>query len=717
MGARFGSVALCGWLAVWSGCAADAEGEGRARGGSTVADPFGNSNGSPGDFGNPGSVAGAPPSAGPPSAFVPETSVPFHRDDTAMSGLDAATLDALRQGGAACANPMLYPYEGTVFPGGLISPPVMWASAAEAAYVRVQYDAFDTVQYEFAVGPSDPGELRMPQDAWSEITRRTQNTPLRITLSVLAGGTVTSCETSWHIAPGNMTGTIYYNTYSAPGAITLGSGAVMRLPLGKPTADIYLQYPGFAVTGTGPCTSCHSVSANGSTMAASTHDYSAKAFDVWSYPVSDVAQPQAKTEQVNGVFGALTPDGSRMLAMGNPDCTAGSETFPRSANNIPLVEGPAVARLLETATGADTHAAGLDPTFYMWMPQFSPDGTKVVFNHAKPDAVGGTDRRELAVMDYDPASNVFSNLRVITGGLGPAPSLPYSPAPAGAGPVPTGADGCMDAAATASPYPGVPAGTPIAWGGDVGAMNPGTCADPCYPAWPFFTPDGKGVVFGLINEPDFTSAFPGRDVPAQSELWYVDLETSDTVRLDTANRGLDPTDSIFNYYPTVLPVQVGGYFWVFWTSKRAFGNRVIDPLAGLLSGGLSTSSFEAVRKRIWVSAIRPGADGEFVAGPLVDPSAPGFYLEGQSESGNLRAFATLNPCVASGTACTSGLDCCTGFCDIAPGAASGTCTEDVPECAQTNERCGTDDDCCPPASPDEPANSCIGGYCGFIHVE
>ena len=35
------------------------------------------------------------------------------------------------------------------------------------------------------------------------------------------------------------------------------------------------------------------------------------------------------------------------------------------------------------------------------MPQFSPNGDKIVYNNAKPDGNGGTSRVELAVMDYD----------------------------------------------------------------------------------------------------------------------------------------------------------------------------------------------------------------------------------------------------------------------------------------------------------------------------
>ena len=103
---------------------------------------------------------------------------------------------------------------------------------------------------------------------------------------------------------------------------------------------------------------------------------------------------------------------------------------------------------------------------------------------------------------------------------------------------------------------------------------------------------------------------------------------------------------------------------------------------------------------------------------VTDPSAPPFYVPGQSESGNVRAFAALNPCLADGQACASGLDCCCGFCLVEEGSgqAEGVCSCEVPECAKTNEKCETDADCCPPEG-DDPPNSCLGGFCGFILVE
>lgn len=661
----------------------------------------------------------------PPPPPVDPSAAPFARDDTAMGGLDPATVDLLRNATGACTVKVTNPYEGTLFPGGLVPPIVMWDGAADSAYLRFAYEGTDSVRYEYAAKVMTPGGVQIPREAWNEITRRTNYLPLNVTLNTLAGGAVSSCQLHWKIAPGNLVGAIYYNTYQAPPPGVLGQGAVMRQSLGA-QAEIYKQFQGpiNAIPMTGPCYSCHSVSFNGTTLVASYHDYSGQKFNVEKFDITQAVQPEPKVTLDNANFGALTPDGKKILAMGNPQCTAGSDTFPRKPNNFPLVEGPAVARLLDTQTGEDLHAQGLSPEFYMWMPQFSPDGKKIVFNHGKPDGMGGSDRRELATMDFDAATNTFSNLKVIVSagnlpGIS-APSLAYAPGPAFGGVLACGAemcgpDGMPNTCMSIDPaqggaipglggaIPGIP--------GDVGALPVGSCTGPCYPAWPFFTPDGKAVVYALTSEPDYSSAFPGRDQASNSELWYVDLELNQTVRMDNANRGLADIDAQSNYFPTVMPVAVGGYFWVFWTSMRAYGNK----LPGREAGAPVIAAAEAIKKRIWAAAIKPRVPLVENDDPtLVDPSAPGFYLEGQSESGNVRAFAALNPCLADGASCSSGLDCCCGYCLQGAGSSTGTCSCEVPTCSKINEKCTKDSDCCPPESPKDPVLQCLGGFCGFI---
>ena len=639
-------------------------------------------------------------SGGAPAIIIDPQSAPYSADETGTSGLPADQIDRLKAGGASCSTNIIYPYENTMFPGALPSPPIMWEGPADAAYVHMVYSGLDTVDYQFAAGASDPGELRIPQAAWNEITRRTQNVPLLVTLSVDNGGNVSTCRLVLNIAQGNMTGAIYYNTYNAPGVMTDGNGAVMRLLLGQLQSDIYIQYVGGAsLPVTGPCVSCHSLSFNGSTIVASTHSYTPliQNFEVWAYAVTQNLQPPQGAELLNANFGALTPLGNKLLAMGNPGCTGGADSFPRNPNNFPLVEGPDVARMIDTTTGQlIANAAGLDPDVYMWMPQFSPNGDKVVFNYARPDGSGGTNRREVAVMDFDDATNTFSNLRVIASNLGPDPSQAYMPIGAGAGSIPPSpTDGCTITSGDLDTALGV---LPI-----------GTCSGPCYPTFPFFTPDGKAVVFGLISEPDFVSAFPGRATPSKGELWYVDLDTTAApIPLGNINKTLIANEAQHEYYPTVFPVSIGGHFWVVWTSRRSFGHHSTGDPNGALAADV-----DPFRKRLWMAALSPrDYTGEFpdLGG---DPSFPGFYIEGQSESGNVRGFATLNPCKATGNDCTTGLDCCTGFCIIEPGQAVGMCTEEIPECSQQGEKCTTDDDCCPPGL-DEPSLSCIGGFCGFV---
>ncbi|MDB4987828.1 MAG: uncharacterized protein JWN04_3006 [Myxococcaceae bacterium] len=624
---------------------------------------------------------------------------PWAKDATGASGLPQGDIDTLRAGGASCTAKILYPYDKTTFPAGLTPPTIMWDGPTDGSYVKMTYEGLDgLLNYEAAGGASDHGELELDPDDWTQIAGRTQGANhLLVTLSTKSGGAVSTCNLTWTIAPGAMTGSVFFNTYNHPDK--LGNGAVVRLTLGQPKSEIYLSYEGLPSIA-GPCISCHSVSVNGSTMAASLHNYTPfmTSYKASSYPVQATPQPMPTTDLPESTFGALTPDGTTLLSMGNPDCTTDSNAFARSPNNFPLVPGPVNAALHDTKTGAIVPTTGLNPGWFMWMPQFSPKGDMIAFNHAKIGADGRTDRRELAVMKYDAASHTFSDLKVVVSNEGPAPTIDYNPLPTASAGAAAGVDNCQ---------PGTPS--------PVGAIPGGTCTGPCYPAWPFFTPDGEGLVYTMISEPDFMTAMPGRDTPAKSEVWYLDIDSGHKVRLDTANKGLDSDDPQANYYPTMLPVQVGGYYWLFWTSTRAWGHRDLSTTlaqagANWFGGG---AVLNANKKRIWVSAIKPRQINEAGQADLSDTSSPGFYLEGQTESGNVRAFATLNPCEAEGAECSSGLDCCTGFCDIKTGDTKGTCVPKK-ECSDVNEKCKDDKDCCAPTDPTQPARLCIGEYCGFL---
>jgi hypothetical protein len=287
---------------------------------------------------------------------------------------------------------------------------------------------------------------------------------------------------------------------------------------------------------------------------------------------------------------------------------------------------------------------------------FSPDGTYLVFNDYAIEEAHG-----LAIMRYDVMTNTASEYKM----------LMREPA---------------------------------------GAIRPG---------WPFVLPDSRGVIFVRTDGPDFSGNGAGvldlgglAGAAPFSELSIADIGTG-TVTLLAKAMGYDrPEDAAsdttylpfgaeelhHNYFPTVSPVAAGGYFWLFFDAVRHYGNQ-------------------GMQRQLWGAAITIAPDGSYTS----DLSHPAFYLPGQElGTGNHRAFAALDPCKQDGDACTSGVDCCGGFCFVQQSTDQefgsepvGSCSSDIPTCAKTNERCTTAANCCPPAAG-EPANTCIAGFCAFV---
>jgi hypothetical protein len=229
--------------------------------------------------------------------------------------------------------------------------------------------------------------------------------------------------------------------------------------------------------------------------------------------------------------------------------------------------------------------------------------------------------------------------------------------------------------------------------------------------WPFVLPDNKAVVFQQGTTADFSGGnvgisldgligfplLPTPTVGPYGNLFILDLASSKATMLAQAMGYATEQDAAsgtsylpfasveknMNYYPTASPVAAGGYFWVFFDSERHYGNQ-------------------GLHRQLWGTAITISADGSYVS----DPSHPAFYLTGQEfGTGNHRAFTALDPCLADGASCTTGIDCCGGFC------TNGVCGKpSEPRCSMTDEACTTTADCC------NQADSCINGYCGSLLI-
>jgi hypothetical protein len=560
-----------------------------------------------------------------------------------------AIATALQAPTIAPSRRWLYPYAGTVFPRGLTAPVVQWdlptaMNAAQADAVRIHMKSM-LYEYEGCFPVSNKSSAPIPQAAWDEAGKQSlgQADPLVVEVTVSEAGQV------FRLAPlqlifalANLKSAIYYNTYGSTLATAKGivGGVIMRVQPGKETPDIYLQ-----ATQGGYCIGCHSVSADGSRMVAETHtgiglvEGPSVSFDLTTAGAG-LQPPPLQANLKRGGFAALYPDGSVYLTTGR---TGGGPIAPPLGvvGNVPGTFGPETSKLYDMATGVEIPNSGI--VDYAYMPNFAINGSAVVFNQI--DASGAATGHSLATMSYDRTSHTFSALKPLF-------------------------------------------------------------QDPAqYPAWPFFLPEvvsktaelqvssGERVIFALGASDFVTQEQPQGITPHVSDLWWADVETGKAAPLGYAN-GQDTTGATYlpygdrdahkNYIPTASPVAAGGYFWVFFTSKRNYGNLfVADPVEA-----------RADAKKIWVTAI------DINATPGTDPSHPAFLLPGQElESGNIRAFAALEPCKENATACDSGVDCCCGFCTEGVCACKTTC-------AKLDEKCVTADDCC------DKTLSCIGGYCG-----
>jgi hypothetical protein len=311
------------------------------------------------------------------------------------------------------------------------------------------------------------------------------------------------------------------------------------------------------------------------------------------------------------------------------------------------------SRLITTNGGTVIAAPGWDGVLsFALSPSFSPDGTKLAFTHYDLNQ----DSHTIAVMDFAAGSHTFSNL--------------------------------VDVA-----------------------------TDPTYYlAWPTFTPDNEWVVFHADTGADLAT-WTGDN----ANLVIAHVASKTTANLDVLNGfkngqsyvpyGID--DLNHNYEPTMLPVAVGGYYWVVFTSRRNYGNTIegTDPWSGT-----------PPRKKLWVAALDIDAAGH-PSTSAHDISHPAFYLDGQElAAGNSRGFWALDPCQGTGTGCQTGDECCTGFCragtvtsDAGAGDAAGgasdagglVCVSAPQGCSQEFEKCTSSADCCGSSQ----GYSCINSHC------
>jgi len=512
------------------------------------------------------------------------------------------------------------------------------------------------------------------QKAWAAATNGNGGDPLHVEVSVADASAVYGpVAQDWIVAPGQLKGTVYYNSYATTLANIVTGGmspaAILAIKPGR-------SYPELALPGAkDQCIVCHTVSDDGSTLFAQvsaipvTDDYNQDYKDGASY---DLTKGGAVIKKYTGLssdgstnnrkflWSGLSKDGSYALQSNGPT----QEAYGGTASVFRRDTGNAVV-----ATGLDGQITKIAT------PAFSRDGTRVAFNYfAGTLGDGGGDGNTLDVMDFacgDP------------------------------GMVAAGAPSCSTYKFSNLMRLFTSTGTP---------------------GWPAWLPDSSGIVFqnNISTGPGGNAFATWKN--AKTQLWFVgaptdaatkpvpiamhalngDDETGKNILPVATGVALHDDDDMMNYEPTVNPIVSGGYAWVVFTSRRMYGNIAQgDPYD-------SSHGTVAIPKKLWVAAV----DLKWTPGK--DPSHPAFYLPGQElAAGNMRGYWVVDACQKDGNSCDTGDECCSGYCRPDEGGKL-VCGGKPAGCAMEFEKCTTASDCC--AVPGAEV-ACINGFCAASKVK
>jgi hypothetical protein len=299
-----------------------------------------------------------------------------------LSGVSQGDIDLLKNASTQDAQiTWAYPYDKTVFPKGLLAQKLMWNNGGVGDIYRVHV-AGNFIDFDFFTNADPPSRFLMDDPSWTQITESGPGGTVHLEVDRLVLGQAAATKVinhTWTIANGSMKGTVYYWSNNL--------GRVLRIKPGAGAPDDFLATAGVSDN----CSTCHAVSANGSTLVIG-GDTSTSTFDLLTntpaFSVTTVGKPVR-----NWAMPAVSPDGSVLIE--------------NNENNLPGPPGGSDG-LWDSHTGAHLTGLGLDGVF-LNMPAFAPNGTKIAFvNHANgnpfPASTGS-----LAVYDFDPATHIVTN--------------------------------------------------------------------------------------------------------------------------------------------------------------------------------------------------------------------------------------------------------------------------------------------------------------------
>jgi hypothetical protein len=251
---------------------------------------------------------------------------------------------------------IVYPYNETVFPLGVLAPEMQWngTDAGDVYRLHFQEKFFEYTEY-FTAPP--PSRHLLGQTEWDNIERSgagAKGDPLAVSLTRLpaSGVAYKPVVHTWHIAQGRLHGSVYYWELPDPGCNNGAAGRILRIKPDSTQIDEFFK--------PGVCWGCHTVSRDGKAMMA--------AFDAGTteqiQQTIDLDKTPADFGSITGpglvgTFSAYNHTGDKLLVSGD------NQTNPASA----------MLRIVKASNGEvlNPNALGIG----CGEPAWSPSGDKI----------------------------------------------------------------------------------------------------------------------------------------------------------------------------------------------------------------------------------------------------------------------------------------------------------------------------------------------------